>query len=99
MSENTWYIDSEAGPVTADDEEIYDEAYGPNDPLPHDGRLVDEDEGVRSDTTSELVAHVAAGDTSWKSAEESAVHVVTESELDAEDLVDLDALPEDPDER
>jgi hypothetical protein len=45
------------------------------------------------------VAHVAVGDTAWKSAEESAVHVVDEMAQSAEDLVDLDALPEDPDER
>jgi len=99
MSENSWYIDPDAGPVAAEDDGNYDEAYGPGDPVPHDGRLVDEDEGVRSDTTSELYAHVAVGDTGWKSAEESAVHVVTESELAEEDLVDLDALPENPDDR
>jgi hypothetical protein len=99
MSENSWYITPDAGPVAADDDENYDEAYGPKDPIPHDGRLVDEDEGVRADTTSEMYAHVATGDTSWKSAEESAVHVVSETELAAEELVDLDALPEDPDER
>jgi len=99
MSENSWYIDPDAGPVAAEDDENYDEAYGPRDPIPHDGRLVDDDEGVRSDTTSELTAHVAVGDTSWKSAEESAVHVVTESELADEDLVDLDELPENPDDR
>jgi hypothetical protein len=99
MSENSWYIDPDAGPVAADDDETYDEAWGPKDPVPHDGRLVDEDEGVRSDTTPEMVAHVAVGDTTWKSAEESAVHVVSESDLAAEDLVDLDALPENPDER
>ena len=99
MSENSWYITPDAGAVAADDDENYDEAYGPNDPIPHDGRLVEEDEGVRADTTSEMYAHVAIGDTSWKSAEESAVHVVTETELADEDLVDLDALPEDPDER
>jgi hypothetical protein len=99
MSENSWYIDPDAGPVAADDEETYDEAYGPKDPVPHDGRLVDEDEGVRADTTPEMYAHVAVGDTAWKSAEEAAVHVVTETELDEEERVDLDALPEDPDDR
>jgi hypothetical protein len=99
MSENSWYIDPDAGPVAAEDDGNYDEAYGPGDPVPHDGRLVDEDEGVRSDTTSELYAHVAVGDTGWKSAEEAAVHVVTESELAEENLVDLDALPENPDDR
>jgi hypothetical protein len=46
-----------------------------------------------------MVAHVAAGDTRWKSAEESAVHVVTETELVDDNLVDLDELPENPDER
>ena len=78
MSESTWFIDPEAGPVSAEDDDNYDEAYGPGDPHPQEGRLVEDDEGVRSDTTSEAVAHVAVGDTAWKSAEESAVHVVDE---------------------
>lgn len=99
MSESTWYISPDTGPVSADDDETYDEAYGPGDPHPHDGRLVEDDEGVRADTTAEAVATVAVGDTAWKSAEESAVHVVTEFELAAEELVDLDELPEDADDR
>jgi hypothetical protein len=99
MSEGTWYIDPEAGAVSAEDDAEYDEAYGPGDPKPHEGRLVEDDEGVRSDTTSEAVAHVAVGDTAWKSAEEQAVHVVSEEEQDQEDLVDLDELPTDPDDR
>lgn len=99
MSEGTWFIDPEAGAVSAEDDDTYDEAFGPGDPHPQDGRLVEDDEGVRGDTTSEAVAHVAVGDTAWKSAEESAVHVVDEFAQTAEDLVDLDALPENPDER
>ena len=99
MSESTWFIDPEAGPVSAEDDDNYDEAFGPGDPHPQEGRLVEDDEGVRSDTTSEAVAHIAVGDTAWKSAEESAVHVVDEMAQSAEDLVDLDALPEDPNER
>jgi hypothetical protein len=99
MSEGTWYIDPDAGAVSADDEETYDEAYGPGDPKPHDGRIVEDDEGVRSDTTSEAVGHVAVGDTAWKSAEEAAVHVVSEFELIEEELVDMDELPEKAEDR
>ena len=99
MSEGTWYIDPEAGAVSAEDDAEYDEAYGPDNPHPEDGRLVEDDEGVRSDTTSEAVATVAVGDTAWKSAEEQAVHVVDEAGMAAEDLVDLDELPANPDER
>jgi hypothetical protein len=99
MSESTWYISPDTGPVSAEDEETYDEAYGPGDPKPHEGRLVEDDEGVRSDTTAEAVATVAVGDTHWKSAEEAAIHVVNEFELVAEELVDLDELPENADDR
>ena len=99
MSESTWFIDPEAGAVSADDDAQYDEAYGPRDPHPQEGRLVEDDEGVRSDTTSESVAHVAVGDTAWKSAEESAVHVIDENAMTDSDLVDLDELPENPDDR
>jgi hypothetical protein len=99
MSENTWYIDPDAGPVAAEDDENYDEAYGPADPSTESGRIVEDDEGVRADTTKEAVGHLAGGDTAWKSAEESAIHVVDEAGQDAEDLVDLDELPADPDER
>ena len=59
MSEGTWYIDPEAGAVSAEDDAEYDEAYGPDNPHPEEGRLVEDDEGVRSDTTSEAVASVA----------------------------------------
>jgi len=99
MSESTWFIDPEAGAVSVEDDGVYDEAYGPGDPKPHEGRLVEDDEGVRTDTTSEAVAHVAVGDTAWKSAEEQAVHVISEEEQDDEDLVDLDELPSNPDDR
>src|SRR3954468_9826683 len=99
MSESTWYVDPESGPVSSDDSDNYDEAYGPGDPHPHEGRLVEDDEGVREDTTKEVVANVATGDTAWKSAEESAVHIIDEDSMQESDLVDLDALPEDPDDR
>lgn len=99
MSENSWFIDPEAGAVSAEDDDNYDEAYGPGDPHPHEGRLVEDDEGVRSDTTKEATARVAEGDTAWKSAEESAVHVIDENAMTDSDLVDLDELPEDPDQR
>ena len=99
MSESTWWVSAEDGPVSSDDRDTYDEAYGPGDPHPQDGRLVEDDEGVRADTTKETVASVAEGDTAWKTAEESAVHVIDEQSLDEADLVDLDELPEDPDER
>jgi hypothetical protein len=99
MSESTWFIDPEAGAVSAEDDDNYDEAYGPGDPHPTEGRLVEDDEGVRSDTTKEAVAHVAEGDTAWKSAEESAVHVIDENAMADSDLVDMDELPENPDER
>ncbi len=99
MSENSWFIDPEAGAVSAEDDDNYDEAYGPGDPHVHEGRLVEDDEGVRSDTTKEAVAHVAEGDTAWKSAEESAVHLIDENEMVDSDRVDLDELPENPDDR
>ena len=99
MSESTWFIDPEAGPVSAEDDDNYDEAYGPGDPHTQEGRLVEDDEGVRSDTTSEAVAHVAQGDTAWKSAEESAVHLIDENDLVSSDQVDLDELPANPDDR
>jgi hypothetical protein len=72
----SWYVDPEAGPVDAEDDRTYDEAYGPSDPVQHDGRLVEDDEGVREDSTAEAVAHVAVGDHADLSAEEAAMHVV-----------------------
>ena len=47
MSESTWFIDPEAGAVSVEDDDNYDEAYGPGDPHPHEGRLVEDDEGLR----------------------------------------------------
>jgi hypothetical protein len=72
----SWYVDPEDGPVQAEDDRTYDEAYGPSDPVQHDGRLVEDDEGVREDQTPEAVAHIAAGDHADMTAEEAAVHVV-----------------------
>lgn len=95
MSEGAWYVDAEGGAVEAEDEVTYDDAYGPRDPHPHDGRLVEDDEGSHPDTTSEAVAHVAVGDTAWLSAEEAAMHVIDDTELMLEDAVDEDRLPAD----
>lgn len=75
----SWYIDPDAGPVDAEDDRTYDEEFGPSDPHPHDGRLVEDDEGTRGDDTSEAVAHIAVGDFSDLSAEEAAVHIVEDT--------------------
>lgn len=96
MSEGAWYVDGDGGAVEAEDDLTYDEAYGPRDPHPHDGRLVEDDEGSHTDVTSEAVAHVAVGDTAWKSAEEAAIHVVDDTELMIESAIDDDHLPVDP---
>ena len=45
------------------------------------GRLVEEDEGSRSDTTSEVLAF-DSHDVDHLSAEEAAIHLVTEDETD-----------------
>lgn len=74
-----WYVDPEAGAVEAEDEQNYDEAFGPGDPHPVDGRIVEDDEGAHEDTTKEAVAHVAVGDDQDFSAEEAAVHIVEET--------------------
>jgi len=42
---------------------------------------------------------VHIGDTAWKSAEESAVHVIDENDIVDSDMVDLDELPTNPDDR
>lgn len=74
-----WYVDPEAGAVEAEDEQNYDEAFGPENPHPVDGRIVEDDEGVHEDTTKEAVAHVAVGDDQDLSAEEAAIHIVDEN--------------------
>lgn len=99
MSEGTWYVDPEAGYVEAEDDETYDEQFGPRDPSAQEGRLVEDDEGAHEDTTPESVAHLAHGDTRWMSAEESAVHVIDETDQLIAEAVEDDHLPEDPDER
>jgi Family of unknown function (DUF5709) len=48
------------------------------------GRLVDLDEGVRTDTEKDLVAQDVGIDGAAAGAEEAAVHVVDDSELDAD---------------
>lgn len=75
----SWYIDADAGPVDAEDDHNYDEEYGPSNPHQHDGRLVEDDEGVRGDSTAEAVAHIAVGDHADYSAEEAAVHIVEDT--------------------
>ena len=37
MTEGVWYLDPEAGAVEAEDEETYDEAFGPGDGHAHAG--------------------------------------------------------------
>ena len=95
MSEGTWYIDPDAGPVDASDDGTYDEAYGPTNPLTGDGRLVDDEAGPGKSPESEVYGSVATGDTAWKSAEESAVHVVDEADLAIQDDLDEDGAPAD----
>jgi hypothetical protein len=72
----SWYIDPDAGPVEAEDDRTYDEEFGPSDPHQHDGRLVEDDEGIRADDTAQAIAHIAVGDHADFSAEEAAVHIV-----------------------
>ena len=95
MSEGTWYIDPDAGPVDASDDGTYDEAYGPNHPVDGDGRLVDDEAGPGRPPESEVYGTVATGDTAWKSAEESAMHVRDESEMALQDDLDDDLAPPD----
>ena len=77
-----WYVDPEDGPVAAEDDAPYDEAFGPG-PVTHDhgtgtARIVEDDEGAHPDLTKEAVAHEAAGDAEELSAEEAAMHYVDE---------------------
>jgi hypothetical protein len=94
MSEGTWYIDPDAGPVDASDDGTYDEAYGPTTPANGDGRLVDDEAGPGKPPQSEVYG-VVSDDTTWKSAEESAMHVMDESEIALQDELDADAAPPD----
>ena len=59
----------------------------------------DDDASILGAAEVGAVAHVAEGDTAWKSAEESAVHLIDENEMVDSDRVDLDELPENPDDR
>ena len=51
------------------------------------GRLVEEDEGAREDTDSELFARDVGIDGAGASAEEAAVHVIPEDAMYAEDVM------------
>jgi hypothetical protein len=95
VSEGTWYITPDDGPVDASDDETYDEAYGPSDPTDADGRLIDEEAGPGRPPESEVYGSVAVGDTHGKSAEESAIHVRDEAEMDLADDLDDDLAPPD----
>jgi hypothetical protein len=72
-----WYVDSEGQPVAEDDDENYDEASGPTDPYEQPGRIVEDDEGVRTDDEEFSVAY-DSGDHADLSAEEAAIHLVEE---------------------
>jgi hypothetical protein len=71
-----WFV--EGGDIVAEeDEPNYDESVGPADPHEEPGRLVQDDEGVRSDDESDAVAY-DSGDRGDLSAEEAAIHVIEE---------------------
>jgi Family of unknown function (DUF5709) len=60
-------------------------------PDPRAGRLVADDEGIRSITESEFFAHDVGIDGGAAGAEEAAIHVVDDDTGDAEDWADWDA--------
>lgn len=68
MSTN-WYVYHDGTPVEAEDDQNYDEAFGPRDHHTHEGRLTGDDD-------NDVVARVADGDTEDLSAEEAAMHEV-----------------------
>jgi hypothetical protein len=72
-----WYVDPEGQPVSAEDDDTYDEAVGPAGPHEDAGRLVEDDEGVREDEEADAVAR-DSGDAEDLSAEEAAVHLIDE---------------------
>ncbi|NYE35017.1 hypothetical protein F4692_000121 [Nocardioides cavernae] len=61
------------------------------------GRLVAEDEGVRTDTEKDLVAQDVGIDGAAAGAEEAAVHVVEDPDADDTVLLDSEVLDEEPD--
>lgn len=62
------------------------ETFGHGD-LAHVGRLVEDDEGVRTDETSDVIAHDSF-DTEDLAAEELAMHYLDEDDEDMSDLPD-----------
>jgi Family of unknown function (DUF5709) len=74
-STHGWYVEDDGAVVADEDEANYDEAVGPTGPHDEPGRLVEEDEGVRSDTEPDAVAY-QSGDHSDLTAEEAAIHVI-----------------------
>jgi Family of unknown function (DUF5709) len=76
-STSGWYVEPGGDIVTDEDEANYDESVGPPDPHLEPGRLVEDDEGVRTDVEADLVAY-DSGDRSDLSAEEAAIHVIEE---------------------
>ena len=54
MSEGVWYLDPEAGAVEAEDEETYDEAFGPHDGHPSAGHDSAEAAAVHERADDEL---------------------------------------------
>lgn len=63
------------------------------------GRLVAADEGVRTDTEKDLVATDVGIDGAAAGAEEAAVHVVDDPELEDPALLDAEVMDEEPDGR
>ena len=63
------------------------------------GRLVAEDEGVRSDAEKDLVATDVGIDGAAAGAEEAAVHVVEDPEVGDPGLLDAEVVDEEPDGR
>lgn len=60
------------------------------------GRLVAQDEGVRTDTEKDLVAEDVGIDGAAAGAEEAAVHVVDDPEVDDAVLLDAEVVDEEP---
>ena len=61
------------------------------------GRLVAEDEGVRTDTEKDLVAHDVGIDGAAAGAEEAAVHVVDDPDIVDAELYDGEVVDAEPD--
>jgi hypothetical protein len=61
------------------------------------GRLVASDEGVRTDTEKDLVAEDVGIDGAAAGAEEAAVHVVDDPDVEDPGLLDAEVMDEEPD--